>query len=66
MKDTIMLSGLLTNSESWKNVTQNNLDNLEKAEFTLQTKILSATGNPGKCFTQLELGMLHVRYVIMK
>ena len=66
MRDAILLSGLLTNSESWINVSKKDLDDLEKPDFTLQKKILSATGNPSKCFTKLELGILPVRYVFMK
>ena len=51
MRDAILLSGLLTNSETWINITKKDLDDLENPDFTLQKKILSATGNPSKCFT---------------
>ena len=66
MRDAILLSGLLTNSERWINITKKELDDLEKPDFTLQKKILSSTGNPSKCFTQLEIWILPVKYVVMK
>ena len=46
MRDAILFSCLLTNSESRINIKQKNLCDLEKLDCILQKKILSATGNP--------------------
>ena len=57
---------MLTNAESWINVTKLNLDDLEKPDTILQRKVLSITSNPSKCFMKLELGIIPVKFVIMK
>ena len=66
MRGGILVGGLLTNSESWINVTQKNLEDLEKPDAILQRKILSSVGNPSKVFMMLEFGLIPVRYVIMQ
>ena len=66
MREGLLLGGMLTNSESWINVTKQNLDDLEKPDTILQRKVLSVTSNPSKCFMKLELGILPVKFVIMK
>ena len=66
MREAILLGGLLTNSESWINVTQKDITDLEKPDITLQRKLLSVSGNPSKCFLQLELGIIPVHFVIMQ
>lgn len=60
-----MLVGLmLSNSESWINITKKNIEDLEKPDTSLQRNILSVHGNPSKCFMQLELGIIPVMFVI--
>ena len=66
MRETILLGGLLTNSESWINITKKNIEDLEKPDILLQRKILSNSGNPSKCFIQLELGIIPIKFVLMK
>ena len=66
MRDGILLGGMLTNSESWINVTQANIDELEKPDTNLQRKVLAAEGNPSKVFMMLELGFIPVRFVVMQ
>jgi hypothetical protein len=66
MREGLLLGGLLTNVESWINITKQNLDDLEKPDTILQRKLLSVTANPSKCFMKLELAILPVKYVIMK
>ena len=46
MRDGILLGGLLTNVESWINVTKANVEDLEKPDTHLIRKVLSVTGNP--------------------
>ena len=57
---------MLTNAESWINVTKQNLDDLKKPDINLQRQVLSVTSNPSKCFLRLELGLVSVKYVIMQ
>ena len=66
MRDAILVSGLLTNAESWINLTMKNLEELEKPDIILSRKIISQSGNPAKCFMQLELGLIPVKYIIMQ
>ena len=61
----MLIGSMLTNSESWINLTQQDLDKLLKRDTLLQKKLLSESGNPSKCFMLLELGVLTVKYVIM-
>ena len=66
MRDGILLGGLLTNAESWVNLTPKNVEELEKPDLILQRKVLSTTGNPSKVFMMLELGIIPIRFVLMK
>ena len=61
----MLIGSMLTNSESWINLIQQNLDKLQKPDTILQRKLLSELGNPSKVFMFLELSVLPVRYVIM-
>ena len=66
MREGILLSGLLNNSESWINVTKKDIEDLEKPDISLLRQIPSKSGNPSKCFLQLELGIIPVKFVIMQ
>ena len=66
MRESILLGGLLTNSEAWINILKEDLDNLEKPDTILLRKILSNTGNPGKVFMLLEMGFIPVTFVLMQ
>ena len=48
------------------NITQKDLDTLEKPDTMLQRNILSLYGNPSKVFMYLELGIIPVRFVMME
>ena len=65
MREAMLIGSMLTNSESWINLTQQDLDKLHKPDTILQRKLLSESGNPSKVFMLLELGILPVRYVII-
>ena len=60
-----MLSGMLTNSEKWVNITEADMTKLTMPDSMLQRKILSSSGNPSKVLMFLELGVIPVRNVIM-
>ena len=66
MREAILLGGLLTNAESWVNITQENFEELEKPDLIMQRKVLSTTGNPSKVFMMLELGLVPIRFVHTK
>ena len=66
MREGKLISGLLTNSESWINVTKKDIEDLEKPDICLLRKIMSKSGNPSKCFLQLELGIIPVKFVMMQ
>ena len=66
MREGVLLGGLLTNAESWLNLTQKNVEELEKPDLILQRKVLSTKGNPSKVFMMLELGIVPIRFVLMK
>ena len=65
MREGLLINSLLTNSESWVNVTEKELSNLEKLDILLQRKLLTESGNPSKAFMCLELGSVPVKFVIM-
>ena len=60
MRGAILVGGLLTNAEAWINITKKDLEDLAKPDNILQRKILSVSGNPSKCFIQLELGIVPI------
>jgi hypothetical protein len=66
MREGLLLAGLLTNAESWINMTKKDIEELEKPDLILMRNVLSVTGNPSKVFMMLELGIIPVRFVIMK
>ena len=55
---------MLTNGESWINLTKQDLDDLEKPDITLLRKVLDS--NASKVFMMLEFGYMPVRYVLNK
>ena len=64
MRESMLIGSILTNSESWINLTNKDLDNLEKPDLMLLRKITGDSGNPCKVFMYLEFGLLPVRYVV--
>ena len=66
MREGLLLGGMLTNVESWINISKSDIDKLEKPDTILMRKVLSAYGNARKSCMMLELGIIPVRFVIMK
>ena len=46
MRESMLKRSILSNSESWINLTQKDIDTLEKPDPMLQRNILSLYGNP--------------------
>ena len=64
MRESILLGGMLTNGESWINLTKQDLDDLEKPDITLLRKVLDS--NASKVFMMLQFCYMSVRYVLKK
>ena len=66
MREGLLLASILNNSESWINITKQDIEKLGKPDKMLIKNILVTQGNPSTVFMYLELGFLPVKYVIMK
>ena len=64
MKEGLLINSLLTNSESWVNVLEKDVENLGKCDTVLLRKILSENGNPSKVFMFLEHGIVPVKFIM--
>ena len=64
MRGAMLVGGMLSHAESWINITQKDLENLEAPDIILQKKILSTKCNPSKCFIQLELGIIPIKFIL--
>ena len=62
----MLIIGLLANSKTWINITQKDLEKLEKPDIILQRTILSKLGNPRNCFIWLELALIQLKYIMMQ
>ena len=62
----MLVSAILNNSESWTNIQNRDLENLEKSDTFLHRNIPNTFGNPSKAFMYLELGNMHAKLVIME
>ena len=58
MRQGLMLGGMLTNSETWINITEADIAKLSMPDTQLQRRLLSVSGNPSKVFMCLELGLV--------
>ena len=65
MRQAMLIGPMLNNSETWINVTKDDVDDLTKPETTFNRKLLATSGNPSKVFMTLETGFLPVKYVMM-
>ena len=63
MRQGLMLSGMLTNAETWINSNEDNITKLTMPDTMLHRQLLSVSGNPSKVFMCLELEVIPVRYI---
>ena len=66
MREGVLLGRLLNNAERWINISQKNIEDLEKTNLNSQRKVSNVTENPSRVFMMLELGNIPVIFVIMK
>ena len=66
LRSSLLLSSLLLNSEAWVNLSDNDIRGLEQTDEILLSRILETDANTSNAFKYLELGILPVRFEIMK
>jgi hypothetical protein len=66
LRESLLLSSLLLNSEAWVNLTDLDIRKLEQTDEILLSKILDCDANTNNIFKYLELGVVPVRFEIMK
>ena len=66
LRESILLSSILLNSESWIGLTATNIDELEQVDEMLLRRILETPTTTPKPALYLELGCMPIRFVIMK
>ena len=64
MRNSMLLNGILTNSEAWYGLTSQDLTNLEQVEEMFLRKILEAPFSTPKCMLYLETGTKPIRFTI--
>ena len=64
LRNSHLVSSLLTNSEAWYNVTQADIDMLEGVDEMLLRRVLECPMSTPKEMLYLELGVLPLRYII--
>ena len=65
LRNSLLLSSLLSNSETWYNLTTKEISELEMVDEVLLKKILSAHSKTPKELLYLETGNIPVRYILM-
>ena len=64
-RDSILINSILTNSEAWYRVKQQEIDILEKCDESLLRMILETPCTTPKCMLYLETGCKPIRYIMM-
>ena len=65
LRDSLLVSSMLFNSEAWYNVTNRELELLESIDLNLLRKLLKAPKGTPKEMFYLELGIIHLRDIII-
>ena len=65
LRESLLFSSMLLNSESWTNVTAAEVNQLEKIDKALIKKILSCPAKTTVCFLFLETAALPIKNVLM-
>ena len=66
LRESLFLSSLLLNTEAWVNYTDKDVRILEQCDEILLTKIMDCGTNSSNAMKYLELGVVPVRFEIMK
>ena len=65
LRDSLLLSSILVNSEAWYDLTDEDVETLERADEELLRRVLEAPISTPKCMLYLETGCKPLRYIIM-
>ena len=66
LRESLFLSSLLLNSEAWVNYTEKDVRILEQCDELMLSRILDCDANTSNAFKYLELGIVPIRFEIMK
>ena len=66
LRESLFLSSLLLNSEAWVNYSDKDVRILEKCDEMLLTRVLDCDSNSSNAMKYLELGVVPVRFEIMR
>ena len=64
LMNSLLISSLLSNSEAWHNLTEQDIRNLEKCDEELLSKILDTPRTTPKEVLYLELEVIPIRFII--
>ena len=63
-RNTLLISSLLTNAESWYNITSGEIEELERVDESLLRRVLECPAATPKEMLYLELGVSPIRSII--
>ena len=66
LRESLFLSSLLLNSEAWVNYSDKDIRILEQCDEILLSSVLDCDGNTSNALKYLELGIMPVRFEVMK
>ena len=66
LRESLFLSSLLLNAEAWVNYTEKDIRILEQCDEILLSRILDCDGNTSNALKYLELGIIPVRFEVMR
>ena len=66
LRESLFLSSLLLNSEAWVNYTEKDIRILEQCDEMLLGKILECEANTSNALKYLELGIVPIRFEVMR
>ena len=65
LRESLLISSWLTNSELWYNLTLSDIRELESVDEVLLRKVLECPMSTAEEMLYLELGVIHIRFHIM-
>ena len=66
LRESMMVNGIITNSEVWYNIKENHLVTLEEIDQTLRRKVFKAHSKTAIEALYLEAGIIPIRFIIAK
>ena len=64
LRNSLLINSLLTNSEAWQNLTEQDIGNLERVDETLLCKILETPITTPQEILYFEFGVIPIRFII--